>query len=315
VHRYCFYSLDVCGMKNFFFLLLMLVLSASSAIAQNDSTNTGRLVEVRTTEDNKFIGTIISDDGVNMVILTTTIGKVSIPKLQIKSIKYLDEGQGKSRSFNPGMIQHHRYILNKNALPMEENQVQMHMPMLCFGLVDIGFSERFSLTAGTFWFAAFGFQGNYIIPTKSAGNFGISAGVGGLVRRFGTSNTMGQITGFNANVYYTLGDEKRNFTIGGGYLSNFEGRNNSYYFNFGGQIQFNNRMAVITEGAIAPEFEGGTFGFALRLLSKKGNTWDLGISYLLYEDLVYQYYGNGYYNSYNTLVGIPFPVVGFHKDF
>ncbi len=293
----------------------MLVLSASSAIAQNDSTNTGRLVEVRTTEDNKFIGTIISDDGVNMVILTTTIGKVSIPKLQIKSIKYLDEGQGKSRSFNPGMIQHHRYILNKNALPMEENQVQMHLPMLCFGLVDIGFSERFSLSAGTFWFAAFGFQGNYIISTKSAGNFGISAGVGGLVKPFGTSSSMGEITGFNASAYYTLGDSKRNFTIGGGYLSNFEGRKNSYYFNFGGQAQFNNRMAFVTEGAIAPEYEGGTFGFAFRLLSKKGNTWDLGLSYFMFKDEVYRYTSPGYYTTTSVLIGVPIPVVGFHKDF
>lgn len=302
-------------MKSLGFLLMILVLSVSSALAQSDSTNTGRLVEVRTTENNKFIGTIISDDGTTLVLLTTTIGKVSIPKLQIKSIKYMDEGQSKSQGFNPGQMQHNRYLLSKNALPMEDNQVQMHLPMMCFGLVDIGFSERFSLTAGTFWFAAFGFMGNYIIPTKSAGNFGISAGVGGLVRPFGAANTIGQITGFNASLYYTLGDERRNFTIGGGYLSNFEGEGNSYYFNFGGQAQFNNRMAIMTEGALAPEYKGGTFGLALRLLSKKGNTWDLGLSYLLYEDLLYRYYGNGYYTTSTAVVGIPFPVVGFHKDF
>ncbi len=211
-------------------LLLSIILVSffpNSLSAQDQPTDTAKseqLYVITKLDGTEYIGKIISDDGREVLIETEALGKIFIPKSDIKSmVKVKDkkdiaygEYQGGESPFTT------RYCFTTNALPIKKGAnyalVNLYGPEIHFAL-----SDNFSLGFMSTWIASpMILAAKYSIPTK---NEKLNFSFGTLV---GTSGYLNQFKGFGglhfANV--TLGDREQNITFSAGYA----------YSKTGGQI-------------------------------------------------------------------------------
>lgn len=128
--------------------LLTLLISPVFGVAQevnlNDSTKQYYLVIK--TDGAEYYGEILEDDGREILMLTSTIGKIYINKSEIKSITKLDKGTeitsdgGAYKEFRAEGPFTTRYYFTTNAHPIKEkeNYALIHLfgPEVHFGVKD-----------------------------------------------------------------------------------------------------------------------------------------------------------------------------------
>lgn len=136
-------------MKNALIVFLVLLFfslnrfaSAQSNATTIDSlqTDTSRYI-VKTVAGREYLGKIISNDKREIVIQTTEIGEIAIPKYEIERISKLeDEDFNKAGSFVPDQVFATRYFITTNGLPIKkgENYVLWNLwgPDVNFGIAD-----------------------------------------------------------------------------------------------------------------------------------------------------------------------------------
>jgi len=190
---------------------LVLFLSLSTiAFAQPNS----ELKVIKLTNGAEYIGTIISDDGREMLFESTTLGKIYIKKTDVKSITnyqtddfvILDNEKVKPNPFGT------RYAFTTNALPIKKKEnyymINLWGPECHFAVAD-----NFNLGVMTTWIGSpFALAAKYSFQTKNPKlNFSIGeiAGNGGYI------DPASLISLSFGNV--TFGDCDRNITLGLGY--------------------------------------------------------------------------------------------------
>jgi len=190
---------------------LVLFLSLSTiAFAQPNS----ELKVIKLTNGAEYIGTIISDDGREMLFESTTVGKIYIKKTDVKSITnyqaddfvILDNEKVKPNPFGT------RYAFTTNALPIKKKEnyymINLWGPECHFAVAD-----NFNLGVMTTWIGSpFALAAKYSFQTKNPKlNFSIGeiAGNGGYI------DPASLISLSFGNV--TFGDCDRNITLGLGY--------------------------------------------------------------------------------------------------
>ena len=124
-------------------LLVYLFCTVNQAMAQIDTTKTmlSKTYVITTAEGNEFLGTISYQDEKEVVIETKTMGKVSIPKYQIKEMK---EVTGKEISSGGDYIPEQRfasrYFITTNGLPLTkgDNYIlwNIYGPDIQFSITD-----------------------------------------------------------------------------------------------------------------------------------------------------------------------------------
>ena len=107
------------------FLLLFftcLFLFSNSAIAQSSPKDTSlRVVEKH--DGTKYIAKIISDDGRELLLETEALGKLYLPKSEVKRISKIDDvGEIKNGEFREDSPFSTRYAFTNNALPIKKNE-------------------------------------------------------------------------------------------------------------------------------------------------------------------------------------------------
>ena len=246
-----------------FFLILAFCVS-SFAQPTND------LKVIQLTNGNEYTGTIISDDGREMLFESTTLGKIYLKKMEIKSISnykeddfvIINDEKIKSTSFST------RYSFTTNALPIKKKD-NYYMINLWGPEFHVAIADNFNVGVMTSWIGSpFAVAAKYSFQTKNPKlNFSVGqiAGSGGYF----SLNTLLSLS--FANV--TLGDRDRNITFGGGY---FVFDNNSqmvkpgtYNYNpntFQYDYQYTNRKA--TQGLV------GSVGAHLRISEKASFIFD-----------------------------------------
>lgn len=294
------------------FILLFLI---GKTEAQVDSSMVGKMVVVTTNGGGKHTGTLLSDDGREIQIMSVDKGKIIIPKYVIESIRPLHENKSsKKDDYIEGNQYYSHYQFSPTAIPTEKTEIQLRMPYFAAGIVDIGVTEEFSLSFGTAWFAAYSLSGSWKKKLSGSGHVGITAGLGGLVARFGRNSRYGEASGTWGRVYYTVGNPERNFTVGGGYATTFAGSEGSIVLNAGGMARLNKRLSLLAEGITFPRYKFGSIGWSMRILTKKMNAWDLGLQFVVYEETYTTILPTGQTTTQRGLSGIGFPYVGYlHK--
>jgi hypothetical protein len=210
-------------MKNLLFLILFfsLINFSFSQIVNSTSTDTNTYVIIKN-DGSEYMGKIINDDGREVLIMTQKLGKIYIPKSDIRTItKVLDKKSivgGEFYSEGPFTT---RYAFTTNALPIKKGEnyalVNLYGPEVHFAVTDhlnIGIMSTWA--ASPLVFAA-----KYTIPTK---NEKLNFSVGTLMGTSGYFNNFNGYGGLHfANM--TFGDRKNNFTFsaGYGYISSFGG--------------------------------------------------------------------------------------------
>jgi len=212
-------------MKKFLLTTFVFIFLQNVSFSQetpSDSTNLALQPWYEITKSNgvKYIGKIISDDGREVLIDTKDLGKIYIPKADIKSMKKIEDEKsivyGEYRSEGPFTT---RYYLTTNALPVKkgENYSLLHL---------WGPEMHFAVTNST----SVGFAATWIgSPIALA-----------VKQNFKTKN------------------EKLNFSIGTltgtmGYLSMFKGFGSLLF----GNVTYGNRMSNVTFSAGIAAFKSG----------------------------------------------------------
>tara|TARA_Y100000385_G_scaffold200847_1_gene207927 strand:- start:325 stop:1359 length:1035 start_codon:yes stop_codon:yes gene_type:complete len=196
-----------------------------------------RLVEK--IDGTQYIAKILSDDGREILIDTEAMGKIYIPKSQIKRIALIENTDeivdGDWREESPFST---RYAFTNNALPIKAKN---HYAMVNLFGPEIHFAvnDRLNIGIMTTWLASpFVFVGKYTIPTRNPKvNFSIAT-------MLGTSGYLDGFESFGGFHWgtFTYGDRKKNISFSGGYGYLSVGGNSSVenvpgtYTSIGGQM-------------------------------------------------------------------------------
>lgn len=216
-------------MKNFLFTLLFVICASlvHGQVTINNDTNVVVQHVIIKNDGTEYTGIILSDDGREVLIQTTTIGKVYIPKSDIKSIVLLtDKSQVNNGVYVPTGPFTTRYSFTTNALPISKGE-NYAMLSLYGPEVHFAVSDRFSLGVMATWIASpLVLALKYSIPTR---NEKVNFSIGTLA---GTSGYLNMFRGFGALHFgnVTYGSRKSNMSFSAGYAYVQSGIKNKYGF-------------------------------------------------------------------------------------
>ena len=201
-------------MKNsiIIFLSFLFFLSFHVQAQSTPQDTTLRLVEKH--DGTKYIAKILSDDGRELLLETEALGKIYIPKSQVKRIsKIEDVGEIKNGELREESPFSTRYAFTNNALPIKKNE---HYAMVNLFGPEIHFavSDRLNFGIMTTWIGSpLVAVGKYTVPTS---NEKVNFSIGTML---GTSGYLNQFRGFGGLHWATLtyGDRKNNISFSGGF--------------------------------------------------------------------------------------------------
>lgn len=162
----------------------------------------------------EYVGLILSDDGREVLIQTQSLGKVFIPKSDIKSIRPLDLAEDvKKGEFNSAGVFTTRYQFTTNCFPIKKGEnyamVNLYGPEVHFAV-----HKDFSVGVMSTWIGSpLALALKY---TRGTPNPKINYGAGALI---GTSGYLNSGRGFGG-LYWgmiTYGDRRTNVTLSVGY--------------------------------------------------------------------------------------------------
>lgn len=179
-----------------------------------DTIDSGQLYSIVKTNNLEYIGYILKDDGREVLIETEKLGKIYIPKADIRSIEKISDTKAIIRGeyFDSGPFTT-RYIFTTNALPIRKGmnyaRINLYGPEVHFAL-----SDNFSLGILASWTASpFVVSAKYSFATE---NPKVNLSLGTLMGNSGYINNMKTWGGLHyGNVTY--GNAKDNITFGAGY--------------------------------------------------------------------------------------------------
>ena len=199
-----------------YFLILFftcLFLFVNNSMAQSTPQDTSlRLIEKH--DGTKYIAKIISDDGRELLLETEALGKLYLPKSEVKRIsKIEDVGEIKDGEFREESPFTTRYAFTNNALPIKKNS---HYTMVnLFGPeVHFAINDRFNIGVMSTWIGTpLVAVGKFTIPTSNEKiNFSIASMIG-------SSGYLQSFRGFGGLHWgtVTFGDRKNNISISAGF--------------------------------------------------------------------------------------------------
>lgn len=211
-------------------VMVLCFLGSQSTFAQTPSStqtssDTTKYIIVKN-DGNEYVGLLLSDDGREVLIQTKSLGKIYIPKSEIKSIRPVDysEDVAKGVVSSAGVFTT-RYQFTTNCFPIKkgENYAMINL----FGPeVHFAVHKDFSIGVMSTWIGSpLALALKY---TRGTANPKINYGVGTLL---GTSGYLNQGKGYGALHWgmITYGDRRNNATLSVGYGYMNEGSNSYSY--------------------------------------------------------------------------------------
>lgn len=162
----------------------------------------------------EYIGEILSDDGHEILMETKTLGKVYIPKFEIKSIiEIIDKKSIIYNEYQPTGPFTTRYSFTTNALPIKKGE-NYGMINLYGPEAHLALTNKLNIGIMTSWIAS-----PLVLATKysfKSDESKVNISFGTLLATTGYLNNFKGYGGIHwLNI--TIGDRKNNFTFSGGY--------------------------------------------------------------------------------------------------
>lgn len=261
--------------------LIVFLIFSGNTIAQVDSIQTVPIKTylITTAEGNEFFGTILYQDTKEVVIETKNLGKVSIPKYQIKELREVKSKDiSAGGDYIPEQRFSSRYFITTNGLPLEkgDNYVlwNIYGPDMQFSI-----SDHFGIGIMTSWI------GVPIIGTaKYSFNLGknTNMAVGALL---GTGSwsypEFGLIVPFTA---LTFGDRRNNINFSAGYgaVWSDEGSDGNMLLSVAGITTIGKKASLVFDSFIIPGTESinsfALFIPGIRIQTSKGKFFQYGFA-------------------------------------
>lgn len=196
-------------------LVIWLIATVSISFAQQNETDTTKQLYVVTTHTSiEYIGYILSDDGREILIETESLGKIYIPKSEIRSIVKVDSHKeivhGEFRASGPFTT---RYAFTTNALPIKKGEnyalINLYGPEVHFAV-----SDNLNIGVMSTWIASPMILAiKYSVKTK---NEKLNFSAGALL---GTSGYLNTFKGYGGLYFLnaTFGSRKKNITFSAGF--------------------------------------------------------------------------------------------------
>ncbi|MFC4873307.1 hypothetical protein [Negadavirga shengliensis] len=261
----------------------MAITSVNETLAQD----TERLLHIQTADGNTYIGTLVSEDDVKLVLRTENLGSITIFKSDISKRREIDRDRfvrGGLWFENP---QATRYFWSPNGYGLKKGEWYYQNVWIFFNQVSTGVTDNFSLGAGMV--PLFLFAGTstpvWITPKisipviKDQLNLGTGALLGTVV---GLENSsFGILYGMS-----TFGSRDRNLTIGLGWGFAGGELTNRPTINIGGMIRTGARGYILTENYYVSTGEGGGGFLSIggrRIINKLG--LDFGLIAPIWDEM------------------------------
>ena len=267
-------KLYIYNKKNMIRYIILVLLNITfiqlTLIAQEDiQQDEKKLFLITKTDGGEFIGEIISDDGREILLMTTTIGKIYINKSDISNISAVDEEfnnkiGGEFRAEGPFTT---RYFFTNNSLPIKKKEhyamIQLYGPEVHFSV-----SDKLSLGVMASWIAS-----PIAIASKLC-----------LYSKNNTHISMGNIVGnsgylFQGKVFgglhwltITKGDRMKNFSFSAGYGYIVDNARAIFYNN----VNKTQNAMVISFAGITPVGKKASLIFDSMIISNKQDNPNYG---------------------------------------
>lgn len=280
-------------MKYFIFLILFIFLS-NQLFSQDETNNNDKNTELSKEEyyevvkndGTKYFGVILSNDEREVLIRTDELGKLYIPKHEIKSITKIDkETYSLGSKYIGADAFASRHFLTANALPVDKGDA--YILFRGFGPdFQMGITDNFGVGLMTTWI------GNPLLGTLKYSNklsdnvyYSIGSIIGGTTWSFDESSSLFIALPFTS---LTFGNKMRNFSLTAGYgmirqkiirFDYYDGQESTdvdtegrFLMSVAGMTKFSKKVSFIFDSFISPNIDGdlGTF-----MLIMPGIRWHL----------------------------------------
>ncbi len=240
------------------FLFLFAFILTFSAFSQTTSDST--LVNIETLDGNEFMGQIVREDSLKIVLKTEKLGEISIFKADIKKFNIVEVQQIKDGKYWFPNPQSTRYFWSPNGYGLKKSEGYYQNIWVLWNQFAYGLTDNFSIGAGVIPLFLFSVPtpvfatAKFSVPIVEE-KFNIAAGaiVGTVAGEAETG--FGILYGLA-----TLGSPDANVTFGMGYGFAGGGWAQSPAININGMFRVSNRGYLITENYI---LSGGGETFVL----------------------------------------------------
>ncbi len=234
-------------MKSILLFLILLCSLKTNAQVTKQEGDTLKYLIIRN-NGIEYVGQILSDDGRELLILTQQLGKIYIPKSDIKSVTLVDEQTDfKDGEFLGQGVFTTRYQFTTNAFPIKKGEnyalINLYGPEVHFGVLP-----NLSVGIMATWIASpIALALKYTIPTQ---NPKLNFGLGTIMASSGYFNQAKGIGGLHWAMA-TYGTRRSNATLSLGYG----------YFNSG--FSFSNQNTYYQPGTYAAVLNQGSYIFPI----------------------------------------------------
>ncbi|MFI5204671.1 MAG: hypothetical protein ACHQF2_09270 [Flavobacteriales bacterium] len=285
--------------KHLFLLVLLVFVLPSTLFAQDDSTQVDNKIYVVVKNDGtEYVGKIIKKDDREVLIETKKLGRIYIPKHEIKEIREINERDiDRDGDFKSEESFATRYFLTTNGLSVGRKQSyilwNLYGPDFQFGV-----GEKFSVGFMTSWLG---------IPLVGTAKYSITLG-SSVHLGIGALAGTGSWAAFDYGVALpfaslTFGSKRSNLSITGGYGlafgdGNSEGR---LMFSIAGMAKVSKKVSLIFDSFMVPQQTAGGVGGGLIIP---------GVRFHTGRDRAFQFGFAGLYFD-GEIIPFPIPMVGW----
>mgnify|MGYP000506826038 CR=1 FL=1 len=196
------------------YLVLFFALVVTTTVGFSQSSDTTKLMRIEKNDGTIYVGTILSDDGREVLINTQSLGKIYIPKADIRSIEEVSpDDVNEEGIYEPEGPFTTRYYFTTNALPLKkgDDYVMLHLygPEVHFAV-----GNDFSVGVMTSWWAS-----PFIVALKKSfrtKNEKVNLSLATLIGSSGYLNTFRGYGGLGFGTF-TYGSPANNFSFSAGY--------------------------------------------------------------------------------------------------
>lgn len=213
-----------------------------------DSTKTMR---IETKDGNIYIGNLITEDSLTLVLKTDRLGVINIPLADIKLRTEMSDAKNVEGQFWLPNPQSSRYFWAPNGYGLEKGSAYYQNIWILYNQVSVGITDNFSIGAGMlplFLFAGAStpifFVPKISVPVvRDKLNIGTGAFLG---------TVLGEETGWFGLLYgtTTVGSRDKNFSLGMAYGFSQDQWMQRPIWNLGGMIRTGPKGYLITENYI-----------------------------------------------------------------
>lgn len=265
--------------------------SISSVFCQNsfklDTTtlSTHKKYEIKLNDGTSLIGSILSIDSTTVHFKTSSIAKIDIPVVQIKSMNDLNSGiLNKGNDWVPNPFPT-KYFFSASAINLHKNEGYYQNTYLFMNSVNYGFTDYFSIGAGLEVLSTFGsltsgdkFTPIYYIAPKVGFKVTEKIHLGAGLTFINVGDFFGNSGIGLASGLATYGSIENNVTLGIG--SGFSFKNeymSNVSFSLSGMTRVSKRLALVTENYLIPvdNYYYGMYSYGMRFIANKISV-DLG---------------------------------------